>query len=114
MSNPRKEHWTAIKRVFRYLCGTSNFAVHFGGKRDGMNFEVVGSVDADWGGDVDSRKSTSGYVFNLFGGPVSWMSKKQSVVALSSTKAEYMALTHASKKQYGFVGCVPSLVLSRR
>eukprot|EP00253_Pinus_taeda_P016938 PITA_16938 len=52
----------------------------------------------DWVGDLDHIRSTSGYVFNLFGGAVSWMSKKQSVVALSTTEAEYTAVTHASKE----------------
>eukprot|EP00253_Pinus_taeda_P021312 PITA_21312 len=52
----------------------------------------------DWAGDLDQRRSTSGYVFNLFGGALSWMSKKQFVVALSTTEAEYMAATHASKE----------------
>ena len=54
--------------------------------------------DVDWAGDMDQRRSTSGYLFNVFGGAVSWMSKKQSVVALSTTEAEYMAATHASKE----------------
>eukprot|EP00253_Pinus_taeda_P021085 PITA_21085 len=53
---------------------------------------------SDWVGDLDQRRSTSGYVFNLFGGAIIWMSKKQSVVALSTTEAEYMAATHASKE----------------
>eukprot|EP00253_Pinus_taeda_P014285 PITA_14285 len=60
--------------------------------------DIPGFVDADWAGDLDQRRSTSGYVFNLFGGAVSWMSKKQFVVALSTTEAEYMATTHASKE----------------
>ena len=60
--------------------------------------DIRGFVDADWAGDLDQRRSTSGYVFNLFGGVVSWMSKKQSVVALSTTEAEYMVATHASKE----------------
>ena len=60
--------------------------------------DIHGFVDADWAGDLDHRRSTSGYVFNLFGGTVSWMSKKQSIVALSTTEAEYMATTHASKE----------------
>eukprot|EP00253_Pinus_taeda_P035241 PITA_35241 len=77
ISKPGKEHWTTVKRVFRYLRGTSDY---------------------DWAGDLDQRRSTSGYVFNLFGGAISWMSKKQSVVALSTTEAEYMAATHASKE----------------
>ena len=60
--------------------------------------DIHGFVDMDWVRDLDQRRSASGYVFNLFGGVVSWMSKKQSVVALSTTKAEYMAATHASKE----------------
>eukprot|EP00253_Pinus_taeda_P034930 PITA_34930 len=55
-------------------------------------------IPADWAGDLDQRRSTSGYVFNLFGGAIRWISKKQSVVALSTTKAEYMTATHASKE----------------
>eukprot|EP00253_Pinus_taeda_P003545 PITA_03545 len=60
--------------------------------------EALDNSAADWSGDLDQRRSTSRYVFNLFGGAVSWMSKKQSVVALSTTKEEYMAATHASKE----------------
>ena len=60
--------------------------------------DIHGFVDADWAGDLDRRISTSGYVFNLFGGEISWMSKRQAVVALSTTEAEYMAATHASKE----------------
>eukprot|EP00253_Pinus_taeda_P027226 PITA_27226 len=99
MSKPGKEHWTAVKRVFRYLRGTSDYGLCYQG-RPGLDrvLDIRGFVDADWDGDLDQRKSTSGYVFNLFGGAVSWMSKKQSVVALSTTEAEYMAATHASKE----------------
>eukprot|EP00253_Pinus_taeda_P029574 PITA_29574 len=62
---------------------------------------VVGSLMyamVYWAGDLDQRRSTSGYVFNLFGGAVNWMSKKQSLVALSTTEGEYMAATHVSKE----------------
>ena len=61
--------------------------------------EIHGFIDVDWVGDLDQRRSTSGYVFSLFGGAVSWMSKRQSVVALSTTKEEYMVATHASKEE---------------
>jgi len=63
-------------------------------------WDIHGFVDADWVGDLDQRRSTSGYVFNLFGGAVSWMSKKQSVVALSTTEAEYITATHVSKEAF--------------
>ena len=59
---------------------------------------IHGFVDADWVGDLDHRRYTSGYVFNLFGGAISWMSKRQAVVALSTTEVEYMTTTHASKE----------------
>ena len=62
--------------------------------------EILGFVDVDWDGDLDQRRSTSGYMFSLFGGAVSWMSKRQFVVALSTTEAEYMAATHASKEEF--------------
>ena len=61
--------------------------------------DIRGFVDADWVGDLDQRRSTSGYVFSLFGGAINWMSKVQSVVALSTTKVEYMVATHASKEE---------------
>ena len=59
---------------------------------------IHGFVDANWAEYLDQIRSTSGYVFNLFGGAVSWMSKKQSLVALSTIEIEYMAATHASKE----------------
>jgi phosphoribosyl-AMP cyclohydrolase len=60
--------------------------------------DIHGFVDAHWARDLDRRRSTRGYVFNLFGGAISWMSKRQAVVALSTTESEYMAATHASKE----------------
>eukprot|EP00253_Pinus_taeda_P016507 PITA_16507 len=82
-----------------YLRGTSDYGLCYQG-RPGLDraLDIHGFVDVDWAGDLDQRRSTSGYVFNLFGGAVSWMSKKQSVVALSTTEQEYMAATHASKE----------------
>eukprot|EP00253_Pinus_taeda_P029824 PITA_29824 len=82
---------------FRYFCGTSDYGLCYQG-RAGLDrvLDIHGFVDADWAGDLDQRRSTSGYMFNLFGGAVSWMSKKQSVAALSTTEAEYMA-SHSCK-----------------
>eukprot|EP00253_Pinus_taeda_P035816 PITA_35816 len=99
MSKPGKEHWTTMKQVFRYLRGTSDYGLCYQG-RPGLDkvLDIHGIVDVDWAGDLDQRRSTSGYVFKLFGGAVSWMHKKQFVVALSTTEAEYMAATHASKE----------------
>jgi hypothetical protein len=99
MSKLGKEHWTTIKRVFRYLHGTTSYGLCYQG-RPGLDrvLDIHGFVDVDWAGDLDRRRSTSGYVFNLFGGAISWMRKRQSVVALSTTKVEYMAATHARKE----------------
>eukprot|EP00253_Pinus_taeda_P018359 PITA_18359 len=77
MSKPGKEHWTAVKRVFGYFRGTSYYGLCYQG-RPGLDrvLDIHGFVDADWARDLDQRRSTSGHVFNLFGGAVSWMSKR--------------------------------------
>jgi hypothetical protein len=77
MSNLGKEHSTVTKRVFKYLHGTSDYVICYQGSV-GPNrvLNVPGFVDANWARDLDRQRSTSGYVFNLFGGEVSWMSKR--------------------------------------
>jgi hypothetical protein len=99
MSKPGKEHWTSVNSVFRHLCGTTSYGLCYQG-RPGLDrvLDTHGFVDVDWAGDMDPKRYTSGYVFNLFGGEINWMSKRQAVVALSTTEAEYMASTHARKE----------------
>ena len=103
-ANPTEKHLSAAKRILRYLKGTSGHALHLGLQTPGdqepspPHLHLYGYSDANCGNDIDSRKSTSGYIFFISGGPISWSSKKQSTIALSSTEAEYMALTHASKE----------------
>ena len=82
-----------------YMRGTTYNAIFYQG-RIGPNkvINVHGFVDTVWDGDIDCRISASGYVFNLFGGAISWMRKRQAVVALSTIEAEYMVATHASKE----------------
>ena len=94
MANPTTAHWSAAKGVLRYLKGTANFGITFGG---GSNM-VLGYSDADYAGDVDTRRSTTGYVFILNGGAISWSSRRQATVAVSTTEAEYMAEAHATKE----------------
>ena len=94
-SKPTKEHWTALKRLLRYLKGTTQYGILY--KKGGVT-ECVGFSDADWAGDTNDRKSTSGYVFMLSGGAVSWSSKKQKCVALSTAEAEYIALSSAAQE----------------
>lgn len=93
--NPGPAHWSAVKRIFRYLKYTKHYKLEYSaaGNRD-----LIGYSDADWGSDSDDRRSCSGYVFMLQGGAVSWASKKQQSVALSSTEAEYMALSLACQE----------------
>jgi hypothetical protein len=99
MSKPGKEHWTIVNKVFRYLCGTTNYAIFYQGRLGPKKVIIVqGFVDADLVGDLDHKRYTSGYVFNLFGGAISWMRKRQVVVSLSTTKVEYMEATHANKE----------------
>lgn len=86
--NPGRVHWGAVKRIFRYLRGTSRWKLTFGENDE----HLVGYTDSDWAADLDQRKSTSAYLFTLYGGAISWSSKRQPTTALSSTEAEYMAL----------------------
>ncbi len=84
--------------VAQYIRGTIDYTLTYERPRDGetvgdgMGLEPYGHVDADYAGNVDGRRSTSGYVFMMAGGPVSWSSKLQSVVAQSTTESEYIAL----------------------
>jgi len=94
MANPGKEHWSAVKWVLRYLRGTSSYCITYNKSSE----FVCGYVDSDFAGDLDKRRSTSGYVFTLAGGAISWMSKLQNIVALSTTEAEYIAASHACKE----------------
>lgn len=95
-AKPSKEHWTAVKRIFRYIKGTKDLGI---GYCHGLSSDdILGYCDADWAGDVNDRKSTSGYVFHLAGGPISWRSKKQTCVALSTAEAEYVALAAAAQE----------------
>uniref|UniRef100_A0AAV1U9K3 Uncharacterized protein n=1 Tax=Peronospora matthiolae TaxID=2874970 RepID=A0AAV1U9K3_9STRA len=92
MENPQVEHWMAVNRILRYLQGTKSHDICF--KLDNK-VDFCGHSDADWAGDHKYRKLTPGYAFFLMGAPVSWGSKKQSNVSLSTSEAEYVALSLA-------------------
>ncbi|XP_040367425.1 secreted RxLR effector protein 161-like [Rosa chinensis] len=96
MSNPGKPHWEAVKWILRYLKGTRQLGILFERKQEVAC--VAGFVDANYAGDLDRRRSTTSYVFTCGEGPVSWKSTLQAVTTLSTTEAEYMALTEASKE----------------
>ncbi|MCO5584842.1 hypothetical protein L7F22_038774 [Adiantum nelumboides] len=114
MSNPGKKHWEAVKGVLRYLNGTKDMCICFG-KGD---LSVVGYTDADYAGDLDKQRSTSGYLYTFAGGAISWFSRLQSCKTLSTTEAEYVAASNACKEDIwltclvgdlGIVGEVPIL-----
>ncbi|KAL4369556.1 hypothetical protein GQ457_05G026850 [Hibiscus cannabinus] len=92
-SNPGMDHWIAAKRVMRYLRRTKDYMLTY---RKSDHLEVVGYSDSDFAGCQDSRKSTSGYIYLLAGGAISWKSAKQTLVASSTMAAEFVACYEAS------------------
>ena len=95
VKNPRHQHTEAVKTILRYIKGSKYRGITYDGQE---KFLVEGYSDSDWAGDLESRKSISGFIFLQNGGPVSWCSKRQPTVALLSIEAEYIALTLAAKK----------------
>jgi ribonuclease HI len=95
MNAPGKEHWIAGMRVLRYLRGTRNIGIKYGMRNRNTGLRLVGYSDSDWAGDVSTRRSTTAYVYFMGGGAISWTSRLQPTVALSSTEAEYMAAAAA-------------------
>ena len=96
MAKPHTVHWSIAKHVLRYLGGTSDYGITFGGPGDSPTLK--GYCDSDYGSDPDTRRSTTGYVFVLNGGAVSWASRLQKTVAASTTEAEYMSESAAIKE----------------
>jgi len=93
MSCPEQAHMRAAKGVLRNLCGTTRL-----GEAYGSSEPLQGDVDADWAGDVDGRRTTTGFIFTVNGGPVASASKRQSTVATSTAEAEYVAAAVATKE----------------
>lgn len=92
--NPGNAHWSAVKRILAYLAGTTNYGLRFnlGSK------PLLCYCDADWGRDLDKRRSTTGYIFINHGGPIVWGSRLQDCTAQSTTEAEYIAAAEATKE----------------
>ncbi|RYR09971.1 hypothetical protein Ahy_B05g078415 isoform B [Arachis hypogaea] len=88
IEEPCTNHLQAAKRILRYIKGTLNDGIYYENTNE---VNLVGYTDSDWAGDIETRKSTSGFVFHLGSGAISWSSKKQPVVALSTAEAEYIA-----------------------
>jgi transposase InsO family protein len=94
MENPSIDHHYQLKHLLRYIRGTTDLMLVFGSSNNGL----IGHSDSDYAADRDDSKSTSAYVYTLFGGPISWKCQKQSVVATSTTEAEYIGLSNASRE----------------
>lgn len=93
-SCPTDQHWILLKRILRYIQGTLDLGIEYKGSDDDPTIEAYS--DADWGNSAMDRRSLTGYVFKVYGSTVSWSTKKQTTVLLSSTEAELIALCMAT------------------
>ena len=94
-TNPGIDHWNALMHAIGYIKNTMDYGLTY--YRD-SELSPVAYVDADYGGCKDTRRSTSGYVFTMAGGAVTWSSKRQSTVALSTVEAEYVAMSRCAQQ----------------
>ncbi|XP_036345698.1 secreted RxLR effector protein 161-like [Rhagoletis pomonella] len=101
VSNPTQNDWNQLKQALKYLKETSNIKLKLS-RVDSKESDLIGYADANWAEDRNSRKSNSGYAFFYNGGLINWTCRKQSCVSLSSTEAEFIALSDACQKQFGF------------
>lgn len=108
LENPAEAHVNAVKRILKYIKGTAAMGIQFEGGND-LNF--CGYSDADYAGDKKTARSTSGYVFMLGGGIISWGSERQKSVALSTTESEYMAASYAVKEMVWLKRLLSELLL---
>src|SRR6267154_1237001 len=97
-ATPGLAHWTAAKRVLRYLSGTRSLGIKYEGTTANNEVQIEGWSDTDYANDPRDRISISRYVFKLGNGAITWSSKKQNTVLLSSTEAEYTAMAHAVRE----------------
>jgi len=96
LSHPLESHWIAVKRILRYLCGTTSFGLHLRAASPSVPYSFTALCDVDWASDIDDKKSTSGATIFLGPNLISRWSRKQRVIARSSTEAEYRSLAQTS------------------
>ncbi|XP_073304660.1 secreted RxLR effector protein 161-like [Primulina huaijiensis] len=110
MAIPGRMRWEVLKSTLRYLKGTSNLGLLFE-RRDEASQPVVGYVDSCYAGNVDTRKSLTGFIFSLYGTTMHWKASLQFVVAPPTTEAKYIALTKAIKEEIWLKGITGELVI---
>jgi len=93
LTKPGSTHWEAVKRIFRYLKGTTDLWLTYGISK----MDLMGYADTD-GSMAEDRHTISGYTFMIHGSAVSWSAKQQEIIALLTTEVEYVAITHAAKE----------------
>lgn len=96
LDKPANSHVEAVKRIIRYLKGTAKMIIEYGAD----TLKLIGYTVSDFARNIDTRKSTTGFVFTLGGGAITWQSDRQSVVALSTTEAEFIASCEGAKEVY--------------
>jgi KUP system potassium uptake protein len=112
VSNPTKKHAGVLHRLSRYILGTLERGITYKRNTTGLEpiVRLAGASDSDWAGDLDTRHSTTGFTFNMQGGAVSWMSRRQSIIALSSAEAEYIAACEATMESQGLANVLRELI----
>lgn len=108
MANPGPEHFQALEKLWKYLAKYPKLGLNYHSEP-----ELLGYCDSDWGGDIGTRRSTTGYIYLFRGSPIAWSSKLQKTVALSSCEAEYMALKEAIKEQQYITAISTSIAFFR-
>jgi hypothetical protein len=94
LSNPGTEHYHQLHHLLWFIHRTAQYSLSFGLSEPGL----TGYSDSDFASDKDDSWSIGGYIYYIFGSPISWQFQKQSVVATSSTKAEYIALSNTARE----------------
>ncbi|KFD60198.1 hypothetical protein M514_09835 [Trichuris suis] len=107
LESPTKADWEAVKRIFKYLRGTTDFGILYKGKANSRGLEAYS--DADFAGDVKLRKSMSGVVCKYNGAIITWLSNKQQLTALSTCEAEYIAASEGAKEVIWLTGLLKEL-----
>lgn len=109
-NNHNQSHWQAIKRILAYLNGTIDYGIMY--QSGGSKSNLRGYSDADFAGDVETRRSTTGFVFFLSNGPITWSSARQKLITLSTTESEYVAASAATKEAIWLRKLIKSLEFS--